>query len=418
MSLTKVTSSMMAGQTVTYRIPTDYPTLQAAIDALSPTVSTDNIELLIESGHQPTRGVSVSNGDYSQFVISAEAAEVTLAATFPREDIVYGSYAKMPRLNCLINANSLGENGYHAAENSQGWVNANCGIKYCYRTACLSYSGSVIYAEDCDFTYAAQDLAASGILAWGARVFAEGSDASNSGQYGAQAAAGGILSFRDGVANNTGRYGVRATNQGIIDARRVTANGNAEYGIYAFRNSQINAMGAVANDNVTANIIATSNSTIGFNTDTVGQTCDGGGSLAQIYAAGGGVVDCSGATLTNGTNVALSADALGVIVFNVGSISGAANRCVETNSGKILISNSTINGTGTTDNLVRVEAGEVIARAVTFTSSSGATQFFVNDGSVLNLRAGSTLDGSPVAAGDTNVVAFNTLYPFGIVYGP
>lgn len=45
----------------------------------------------------------------------------------------------------------------------------------------------------------------------GSYVSAEGADVSNSGYYGAQAAHGGTLSFRNGIANNCFRHGIRAT---------------------------------------------------------------------------------------------------------------------------------------------------------------------------------------------------------------
>src|SRR5690625_1807571 len=99
--------------TIQLRIPTDFPTLQAAIDTYSrlPMRQGARVELLIESGHELTSGLLVEHGDYSRFVISAEAAEVTLATGFAGT-IILGRNAAMPTLNCLIDAqNQVSSNG-------------------------------------------------------------------------------------------------------------------------------------------------------------------------------------------------------------------------------------------------------------------------------------------------------------------
>lgn len=90
---------------MTVNIPTDFATLQNAIDALSTLAVQQgaNITLNTESGHALTAGVSVSDGDYGHFGIVAEDAEVTLDAAFPAADsIVYAVNAKAPdaRMPC------------------------------------------------------------------------------------------------------------------------------------------------------------------------------------------------------------------------------------------------------------------------------------------------------------------------------
>ena len=64
----------------TVRIPSDFPTLQAAVDALSrqPVRNGAHIILSIEAGHQLTHGLMVQNGDYSRFWIVSEAPAVAI----------------------------------------------------------------------------------------------------------------------------------------------------------------------------------------------------------------------------------------------------------------------------------------------------------------------------------------------------
>src|SRR5690606_41848466 len=66
------------------RIPSQFPTLQAAIDAYSTRTIRRGakIVLLIESGHELVSGVTVTNGDYGHFAIRSEDAEVPVADGF------------------------------------------------------------------------------------------------------------------------------------------------------------------------------------------------------------------------------------------------------------------------------------------------------------------------------------------------
>jgi 3D (Asp-Asp-Asp) domain-containing protein len=408
----------------TIRVPTDAATLQIAFDRITPLNAQCQIDVVIQTGHQPVSGVSVENGDYSQWQISSVDAEVTLASTFPATDVIKGVNARMPRLNCLINANGEGVNGYFADQGSIGYVSADCGIKYAAQQACYANAASTIYAPNTIWTYASQSANTySGILAWGSIIYAEGADVSYSAYYGAQAAAGGTLSFRDGIASNTGRYGVRATNQGKIDARRVVASNNALFGIYAYRASHINAMGAQCDNNTEAGVVAVDASFISFMNDDAsgafGPSCDGGataGVAAQVYAGNGAIVACSTAELTNSGGVAIKAETGGKIVANQCDISGAAVRAVEANSGEIDISVATINGAGSTGGIVRSVSGNIISRGTTYTSPAAGTPFFVNDGGVIILRPSSTLDGNPIVTGDTNVAAFNAFTGSGAIF--
>lgn len=392
---------------ITVLIPTDTTAMQDAVDFIK-IIGEYTLTLNIESGHQLTSGISVLNGDYSRVEITSDDAEVQLNPAFPRVDIISGVNSKMPTLGCLIDANGLGDHGYRADECSIGTIRAGCGIRRCYRTACRAYSGSTIYANSAIFTEAAQiGSNESGILVWGARVFAEYADVSGSLYYGAQAAAAGELSFRGGIANNTGRYGVRATNRGSVDARRVTANNNARYGIYAYMSSMINAMGAVANGNAEGNIVAIAASTISFSYDTAlePQSCDGGGSVAQLYASRASTIDAQGCTLTNGTNDAVYAENGSTINVSVSNISGYARHGCRARGSTIIADVLNINGSGSTGQILRSEASTVTSRAIVATNSPVAAAFFVSEGGTMRLTSNGKLDGSPIVAGNTNVLA-------------
>lgn len=404
------------------KIPTDYPSYQSAIDDLSKLTHNQGvvIDLVGESGWQPDSGISVSDGDYSHFKISHEDDIPVLDAGFPAVDFIKGENARMPVLNCLVDAQGRCETGYYAINTSSGVVSENCGVKNAGAYGLFANDNSFVFANYTVWTGASQSsLQYAGILAWGSRISAEGADTSDSLYYGAQAAAGGVLSFRDGISNNTGRYGIRATNNGSIDARRAQVSGNALYGIYAFRGSRINAMGAVANNNASANVYASSLSFINFSEDTLGQSCDGGGSIAQIYATGGSVVECSGVVLTNGVAIAIKTETGAEVIANVSNISGYATIALETNAGKISVDSSVIDGAGSSSRIIECRGGVVSARSASITNSP-VVAVRVSDAGTVNLTSGATIDGSPVTTSDINGDTLNGFQSgspsFGIVW--
>ncbi len=242
---------MMKGSTLTYQIPTDFATLQVAIDALSPTVSDDNITLNIEAGHSLTAGISITGIDCSNFIITSDDAEVPLASGFSSNVINGFDGARLPTLDCLINAsNQTNNNGIRLENSCSIVVNSGCGVKNAWANGLLAYNACYVSANGAIFTGCARNgTTGSGITSWGSMVSADSADCSNSGYYGAQAAHGGLLSFRNGNANNAYRHGIRATDAAIVDAESATANdcsadltGNCvrayEAGVVNFSNGQ------------------------------------------------------------------------------------------------------------------------------------------------------------------------------------
>src|SRR5690606_5783647 len=65
-------------ESITVKIPSDYKTLQEAINHLSGFKVSQGvvIRLLIEKGYNPDAGLIVNDGDYSHFVIESEDKEV------------------------------------------------------------------------------------------------------------------------------------------------------------------------------------------------------------------------------------------------------------------------------------------------------------------------------------------------------
>jgi hypothetical protein len=451
MALTKVPSPMMKGSTLTYQIPTDFATLQAAIDALSPTVSNDIITLNIATGHQPASGITVSNGDYSQFRITSTDVEVTLSSSFgTSQNFIYGVNSKLPRLACLINANSKANYGYAAVNASVGYVESGCGIKNAWGDGCRAYGGSTIYAEDTIWTGCAKNnTTGSGIVSWGSTIFASGANVNNSMYYGAQAAHGGILVIDNGTANNCFRYNIRATDAGYISADAVTANyagcdpatnlpyasATAEgYGLYAFNGSSIAARDASATNAKSTGVLASNGSTIhvrgatltncgeygvyaltastvdatqtnvntaktyGFYasgasvinaTSSSANTCGTSTSQGAVFAEWGSTINFKSGTATGALGNAILAGESSTINANNSTLTTAGNRAVFAYSNS-RVSASDTTATGAVTEGVRADSGSSVnIQSSNFQrgGSPAATDIIVNNGSFINAAA-------------------------------
>jgi len=251
----------------TVNIPTDYATLQEAIDTESLLFHPGQgvtITLNVESGHEPASGIVVRDGDYSHFVITCDDAALTVSSSFPLNNVfIWGFNARMPTIDCLVDGNGRIGTGYRAEEGSGGTIRDGNGITNCYGSAILVFYGGTVYANNCDFTNNAQvGDPGSSVTAWAGQIWADGSDVSDSGWYGIQAAHGGTVNFAHGTANNCPRYGIRATDGARIDADGATAINNGNQNVYAFNNSTINFRSGTATGATLDNITATGGSTI------------------------------------------------------------------------------------------------------------------------------------------------------------
>lgn len=302
-------------QNTTVRIPTDAATLQTAIDRLVPNGSKVTITLNIESGHSLTSGVSISGRDCSQFRITSTDSEVPLAVGFAANVINGVDGAKLPRLSCLINANNqVANNGIRLQNNCSMVIDAGCGVKNAWGNGLLALYACNVSATGAVFSGCARvGTTGSGITSWASVVSADSADCSNSGYYGAQAAHGGILAFRNGNADNAYRHGIRATDAAIVDADGATANGcSADLSgncVRAFEAGQVSFVGGTAN-----NALATA---------------------LGAYGAGS-VINAYGVSATNAASSVAVADRNGVINLSTATVSSTAQKYINVSGGLIV----------------------------------------------------------------------------------
>lgn len=293
---------------LTVNIPTDYATLQAAVDDLSylPIKQGVRIILNIETGHELTHGLLVEYGDYSHFVITSVDATVNLIAGFNYVDATYrcvmqAFQAHAPEWNILVDcAAQIGRALYYdqvsfgkigsgfgainatyfgGVDNGAGlYVNGGSAVAGvgsiwtgCSRGAWISRGSAAnleganfddatflgVYASrGCDVAVAncsAQDCGTIGIDSYRSIVSAQSSNVSGAGSRGYLAEGGGILDAHDGVATGCGAYGVSAEGISTINARNVDASTAVTQGFRVTLGSSIEATGTTGTYSQTRN---------------------------------------------------------------------------------------------------------------------------------------------------------------------
>ena len=384
-----------------YLIPTDFTTIQSAIEKLSARnfKHQSKINILIEAGHLISEGIILNGGNYSNFIISSEENEVNLSPSFPKINYAVFENCNAPVLNTVINGHGYCINGIKVDKASSMLINPGCGFINAGSTNLYVTGASIVNASEGIFTGGSQDSdelstsGGAGITSWGARVYAQNADVSNSKMYGVQGAHGGYVSFLSGTANNCFRHGIRATNVSVVDARGSTANDCQAYGVYALSGSTVNAYGGSFQNGLVAGIHASQTSKVNARESIVdGSTCG-------VLAIRSSIVDFT---------------------------SGSANNCLEqgirvTEMSSLNGFGVNVNGTGTlsTHHGVTSDTGStVVLRNSNITGSTGK-DVFINNGSTVNIKGTKTTtstDNNPVI-GDVNATSFNTLTNLGIVWG-
>lgn len=320
-----------SGMPLTIRIPTDYPDWQQAIDDLSDKYSSSNktqFVLLLESGHQIPVGLEVKNGDYSRFSIESEDAVVTLDAGFVGVDdlditsgtghLIMGRNARMPELNCRIDMDGAGGDGYYGAYQCSGAVATGSflpssgdypGVINAGRNGC-HFRGGIFNASASDFSSAAE---CGFRLNQGAHGTARFSRADNCGT--APGFTNGSVSvsrasnfnFHDGSATGAANSALDVR-RSVVNVQDADLSGAATHAIETNGGGVIFAVGANCSNCTEEAVNARSGSFINLQLGDV----SGSGTVNDVRVSGGGstviLTDCvtsSGSPSIDDVNVDL-----------------------------------------------------------------------------------------------------------------
>jgi hypothetical protein len=378
----------------TVYIPTDYGTLQEAIDDLSSLRATQGatIDLVIESGHSPSAGIVVQNGNYSHFIVSSIDAEVMLSIGFGKDNaFIEGSNARLPVLNCLVNGNN-GEAGfgYKAHNSSIGFVRPSCGAKYCWQEGLSARYGCTVYAPNSIFTHNAVNAGtSSNIHAISSIIHADNAIATDSNYYGVQSTSGGVVSFRFGDASRASRYGIRARDQGQVDAESAICNSCGGDGIRAFISGYVNFRNGQANGCGVYGISCTRGSMVAANNCSLNDSGGHGAYIAQgssmdlseasiLRSANNGVecisstVTLDGATIKDGAAAGIYAVGASNVSARISDIQGNATTGISASGSMVDAIGAIVKGSdigvssfnGSTVNLTDADCGSNVSRGI------------------------------------------------------
>ena len=457
------TKAAIGASAILKLIPTDYPTLQSAVDALQNLYVMGNgvmVELRIESGHQPASGLLVQDGDFSKFIITSVDPIVTLSPSFVGVDtidgptanssngIITGVRARMPVLSCIIDANGKAKNGYFAFMASTGWLarppSASgeapalppiAGVINCTYFNIRAREGSTIYAEN-TVGYGA---GLNGYYANRAStIHCEFSDAHGCGQSAFIANRASRVVADSGNATGC-KIGVQALRASTISAELADATG-CKIGFFSSYGCTITASQSKADNAAVESGLTYSGS--GYVAIRAGRLYAQDGS-AKSCAGWGAFADDGGELELRGADVGLSV--VGALARFGSRLSAQAIKASGCPSVAVDISGSTADVTS------MVSAGSGIGLRVRFSSSanalnaviSGSTSYgvFADTSSTVNcygasvktsvtkdlrIQSGSFITattmqttnstGATPVVGDTNASAFNTLTAQGAIF--
>lgn len=403
MGLTKVTSSMMTGQTLTYRIPADFPNLQTAVDSLSPTVNNDRITLLFQSGHQPSSGLLVSDGDFSQFTISSEDAEVVVSGDFS----IVGYNARMPVLNCLINlAASTLFDSFGVSRGSIAVINSGCGMKNGDRGLHVE-NASICYADGAVFTGFQQAglhvSRASICQCTGANFSGNSQDPANT--FGSvYASRASNIHGADINASNSGGDGVRTQRLAVASVPGVNVSGAKKIALVAVSGSSIysESSAPIMLNLQERAIVAQQGGKIVVNAATV--TFAAGVVLPAVEARSS-IVVCTNSSFSGHQGTGIFAQNASVDAGSV-TITGGANGIFAEKTAHVNATSATI--TNVTANGVFARQGGYVCLQSASVTGSGSNDISIETGSWVTANGCSTTSsaGTPALA-DTSATGFN-----------
>lgn len=270
---------LATSDTVTFSIPSDYPSLQDAMNSLTLRMASPSTEIIlnIESGHNLTSGINLRHGDWSRFKITSDDAVVYLSAGFvgadtsgvpagilgeaPAAPLFLGYGAKMPKLACKIDMANLYGTGVQLAE-SEIVIDSGCGVINAgfrgiqihgrangYGSVWDGASGSGIRLQQASsgcFNGASADNCCST------------ADTSNSAVYVSRSSS---LEFRYGHANNSGASGL-ISRRSKVTADNASFDGAAINGIYCESEGEVSFSQGSAVNCVSSSLRANANASI------------------------------------------------------------------------------------------------------------------------------------------------------------
>lgn len=271
---------MKKENTITFRIPSDFATLQEALDTNSLSVRKQgvNIELLIESGHKLTKGLKVKNGDYSNFYIKSVDDIVYLSDDFggvgyeptdegfdvvqsENDNLIYGINCAMPVLSCVIDMENKHGTGYYGV-GCTGVITMGCGVINAGRRGCECYTSKFVAKKTMWNGSNMEGFRMQhGSIATAMEISADDCCKSGQGEAAIYISKGCIGNFREGHALRSGTMGLKVR-RSRADVERTDFSNAKTVGIKLEGNASVSATGCKTNNCGTQGVYAVQTSFI------------------------------------------------------------------------------------------------------------------------------------------------------------
>ena len=234
------------------RIPTDYPSLQAAVFGESQWLAVNEVgvTLHVESGYRIPDGVSFWNGSYGHVVITSDDEVVEVSHDFTG-DLISVHRAIGPILATMIDMRHRGRHGYWC-ENAFGQIaqthrlGKRCGIRNAGVDGVLCAHGGnmrIGYRQEWQASSAAALSASLGQNP----LTDESVEISGSGRCNVHCACGSFVSVRSAVLTHSKRMNIHCSHASVLTCDGSDCSDAAEDGVTVSGGSQVDAMNVKAN---------------------------------------------------------------------------------------------------------------------------------------------------------------------------
>lgn len=335
----------------TFQIPSDYATLQDAIDDLADRVVVRGVAvtLNIESGHALTGGVLLEAADYSMFRISSDDATVPLDAAWvgvSDDDMtepggnrsnawMIGAYCHLPVVDTTIDMGGKGDAGIYLPFASVAHVTLNGGVINSGGVG-IEMRASVVRAERSTWDGAASSgiRCTQGSIGAFQQANAASCNSNADGNGAVFSSRGATLVFQQGSCPNSGDAGLRCQ-RAYLNGQNADASGAADQGAMAQIGGWMVLRLANLSGAGTNGIEARAGTTINAERANVSNCTRGvwarrGGRVVATDGDGNPVLDATGCELglyatEGGEIIAPYADCSGYVSYGVNADNGYIN---------------------------------------------------------------------------------------------
>ena len=438
------------------KVPSDFSDLQKAIDNVKRKMNGIKVNIIIESGFKVSKGIKVSDGDYSNIIIKSVDDIVTVSDDFEGE-MMSAQNASMPKLQTLFDMNNKGDNGYSLIDGSRGYIDGGCGVinagKCCLyvrasilRSAYSKFSGgndrcawftrgavasmgntdfsgckggnvavyvsrsSIVEIANADISNANVEMSAVYVVR--SKLTAIDTNISNSKSNGVFASQSSEVSLRNSDVTHSGLFAIQANYGSRVDLSTNTDLSNSSSdGIHASAGSIVVGDNVIINDVGRTGAFAEENSKINIPNATILRPKRFG-----LWANKVSVINANNAVITDSGDSGVLADDGSTINLRASEINNSGNHGINaTNTGTIHALSCKINNS-LKDGVNANSMSSINCRMATV-KNSGGNDLTINFGStIVGVETNTTQNnGSPMYT-DCNVSDFNKVLSNGILY--